>query len=200
MTGTLNNFILEPFLPHPSNTEYYVCVTSAREGDSILFTHEGGVDIGDVDAKALTLNLPVGAPFPSRETIAKTLLPHVPKEKKDTLVDFLIRLYSVYVDLHFAYLEINPLICLDAVNGGQPTIHYLDMAAKLDQTAESICGPKWAIARDLSIYDSGSQATTSKGKAVSADRGPPMVCFYRSYDYCYEISTSFTGLACSIWP
>ncbi|GBE87686.1 Probable ATP-citrate synthase subunit [Sparassis crispa] len=175
VTGTLNTFIVEPFLPHPSNTEYYVCITSAREGDAILFTHEGGVDIGDVDAKALTLNLPVGAPFPSRKTITDTLLKHVPAEKQGTLVDFLTRLYSVYVDLHFAYLEINPLICLDAVDGGQPTIHYLDMAAKLDQTAESICGPKWAIARDLSVYESGSQAVTSRGKAVSADRGPPMV-------------------------
>jgi len=66
------------------------------------------------------------------------------------------------------------LICLDAVNGGQPTIHYLDMAAKLDQTAESICGPKWAVARDLSVYEPAT-AATSKGK-VSADRGPPMVC------------------------
>ncbi|CCM06504.1 uncharacterized protein FIBRA_08774 [Fibroporia radiculosa] len=175
VTGTLNNFIVEPFLPHPSNTEYYVCITSAREGDAILFTHEGGVDIGDVDAKALTLQIPVNAPFPSRQAIADTLLKHVPAAKKETLVDFLIRLYSVYVDLHFAYLEINPLICLDGVNGGAPTIHYLDMAAKLDQTAESICGPKWALARDLSVYESGSQAITSKGKSVSADRGPPMV-------------------------
>lgn len=37
-TGTLNTFILEPFLPHPDGTEYYVCVNSAREGDWILFT------------------------------------------------------------------------------------------------------------------------------------------------------------------
>ena len=181
MTGTLNNFIVEPFLPHPSDAEYYVCINSAREGDYILFTHEGGVDIGDVDAKALKLSLPVNAPFPSRQTISDTLLKHVPAAKKETLVDFLIRLYSVYVDLHFAYLEINPLVVLDGVNGGQPTIQYLDMAAKLDQTAESICGPKWAIARDLSVYESGTQATTSKGKSVSADRGPPMVrvqCFW----------------------
>ncbi|KAF8198645.1 citrate synthase-like protein [Pholiota molesta] len=178
ITGTLNNFIVEPFLPHPSNTEYYVCITSAREGDSILFTHEGGVDIGDVDAKALVLNLPVTQPFPSRETIAATLLTHVPAEKKDTLVDFLIRLYSVYVDLHFAYLEINPLVVLDAVKGGEPQVCYLDMAAKLDQTAESICGPKWAIARDLSVYERNEDEATktaAKGGKVSADRGPPMV-------------------------
>ncbi|RXW15752.1 hypothetical protein EST38_g10102 [Candolleomyces aberdarensis] len=171
ITGTLNNFIVEPFLPHPSNTEYYVCITSKREGDAILFTHEGGVDIGDVDAKALVLDIPVTEAFPSRETIANTLLTHVPAEKKDTLVDFLTRLYSVYVDLHFAYLEINPLVVLDGVNGGEPQVCYLDMAAKLDQTAESICGPKWAVARDLTVYD----AAATKAAKVTADRGPPMV-------------------------
>ncbi|KAI0264643.1 ATP-citrate synthase [Gloeopeniophorella convolvens] len=175
VTGTLSNFILEPFFPHPSNAEYYVCITSQREGDSILFTHEGGVDVGDVDAKALKLDIIVGKPFPSRDAIASTLLKHVPAEKKQTLVDFLIRLYSVYVDLHFAYLEINPLVCIDGVDGGQPTIHYLDMAAKLDQTADSICGPKWAIARDLTVYETGPAQGSTQGKAVSADRGPPMV-------------------------
>ena len=36
--GTLNTFIIEPFCPHPAETEYYVCLTSAREGDWILFT------------------------------------------------------------------------------------------------------------------------------------------------------------------
>ena len=152
------------------------------------------MDIGDVDAKALTLHLPLTEEFPSRETIASTLLVHVPAEKKDTLVDFLIRLYSVYVDLHFAYLEINPLVVLDAVAGGEPQVCYLDMAAKLDQTAESICGPKWAIARDLSVYDrnedDASKAASSKGAKVSADRGPPMVCapsFFLDYQpahYC----------------
>ncbi|VDB92232.1 unnamed protein product [Peniophora sp. CBMAI 1063] len=81
---------------------------------------------------------------------------------KETLVDFLVRLYSVYVDLHFAYLAINPRICLDAVECGQPTIHYLDMAAKLDETAESICGPKRAIARDLSVYETAPQSVKGK--------------------------------------
>ena len=115
-------------------------------------------------------------------------------------MDFLTRLCSVYVDLHFAYLEINPLICLDAQPGQQPTIHYLDMAAKLDQTAESICGPKWAIARDLTVYEPGAQGTTGNRKTVSADRGPPMVncrnlaCALRSAN-----SSECVGVACSLW-
>ena len=54
---------------------------SAREGNSILLTHEGGVDVKDVDAKALILNLPVIKPFPSQEEITSTLLKHVPAEQ-----------------------------------------------------------------------------------------------------------------------
>ncbi|TFK47509.1 ATP-citrate synthase [Heliocybe sulcata] len=173
--GTLNTFIVEPFLPHPSNTEFYICIASARDEDTILFTHEGGVDIGDVDAKALRLSIPILKAFPSRAEIEATLLKHVPAEKKATLVDFIVRLYSVYVDLQFAYLEINPLVVLDGENGKEPQVQYLDMAAKLDQTAESICGPKWSVARDLSVYEGGAKGSASTGSKITADRGPPMV-------------------------
>lgn len=69
-----------------------------------------------------------------------------------------------------AYLEINPLVCLDGVDGKPPAIHFLDMAAKLDQTADFLCGPKWAIARDVA----GSVAAAPSA-GVKADRGPPMV-------------------------
>lgn len=168
-TGRISKFIVEPFLPHPAHTEFYVCINSVREGDYILFTHEGGVDVGDVDAKAYKLLIPVGKDLPTRELIKSTLLAKVEPEKQDVLVDFLIRMYSVYVDLHFAYLEINPLICLDATPTSPPQIHYLDMAAKLDQTADFICGPKWAIARDTS-----DTSSAIKGGKVQSDRGPPM--------------------------
>ncbi|KAJ6607933.1 citrate synthase-like protein [Mycena sp. CBHHK59/15] len=151
-TGTLTTFIVEPFLPHPSNTEYYICITSS----------------------ALRLALPVSVlsgegKFPSRDTIKSTLLGAVPAANKDALTDFILRLYAVYVHLHFTYLEINPLVCLD---GGE--IQFLDMAAKLDQTAESICGPMWAVARDLSLYEE-SFGGPKKASSVQADRGPPMV-------------------------
>ncbi|MCO5562265.1 hypothetical protein L7F22_015890 [Adiantum nelumboides] len=89
--------------------------------------------------------------------------------KKELLTDFLIRLYSVYVDLQFAYLEINPLVCTD-----DGLISYLDMAAKLDQTADFICGPKWSVARDPAVY-SDKAAAVSKPAAKGEERGPPMV-------------------------
>ncbi|KZS99851.1 uncharacterized protein LAESUDRAFT_718467 [Laetiporus sulphureus 93-53] len=86
---------------------------------------------------ALTLQLPTNAPNPSRQTITNTFLKHVPEVKKETLVDFLIRSF-VYVDLYFAYLEINQLICLDGINGDELTIYHLNLAAKPDQPMMSM--------------------------------------------------------------
>jgi ATP citrate (pro-S)-lyase len=56
---------------------------------------------------------------------------------------------------------------MDPTDGKPAEIFYLDMAAKLDQTADFLCGPKWAIARDIA-----GPSTDSK---IKADRGPPMV-------------------------
>ncbi len=53
----MRKFIVEPFLPHSQEEEAYVCIYSTRDKDVILFHHEGGVDIGDVDSKALKLEV-----------------------------------------------------------------------------------------------------------------------------------------------
>lgn len=103
---------MEPFVPHPQETEYYVNINSVREGDNILFYHEGGVDVGDVDAKASRLLVAPSEPFPSFSTVKKELLSKVPSKSQDVLLDFIVRLYSVYVDLQFTYLEINPLVVI----------------------------------------------------------------------------------------
>ena len=39
------------------NEEFYICILSHRYGDTILFHHEGGIDIGDVDAKVGVKNI-----------------------------------------------------------------------------------------------------------------------------------------------
>jgi ATP citrate (pro-S)-lyase len=103
---------VEPFVPHPQETEYYVNINSVREGDNILFYHEGGVDVGDVDAKASKLVIPPSEGFPSFAKVKKELLSKVPEKAQDVLLDFIVRLYSVYVDLQFTYLEINPLVVI----------------------------------------------------------------------------------------
>jgi ATP citrate (pro-S)-lyase len=50
---------------------------------------------------------------------------------------FIEALYKSYVDLYFTYLEINPLV----ISEGK--IYIMDLAAKLDATADFICRSKW---------------------------------------------------------
>ncbi|KAI1816430.1 ATP-citrate synthase subunit 2 [Poronia punctata] len=171
--GVLRQFLVEPFVPHPEGTEYYININSVRDGDWILFTHEGGVDVGDVDAKAEKLLVPVDlSEYPSNEEIASSLLSKVPKGVHNVLVDFITRLYAVYVDCQFTYLEINPLVVIPNAEGTSAEVHFLDLAAKLDQTADFECGAKWAIAR--SPANLGITAVSSAGDKVSVDAGPPI--------------------------
>ncbi|RYP42138.1 hypothetical protein DL767_000503 [Monosporascus sp. MG133] len=171
VSGALRHFLVEPFVPHPQDTEYYININSVRDGDWILFTHEGGVDVGDVDAKAEKLLIPVDlSQYPSNEEIAATLLKKVPKGIHNVLVDFISRLYAVYVDCQFTYLEINPLVVIPNADATSADVHFLDLAAKLDQTADFECGVKWAIARSPANLGIAAVATDK----ISIDAGPPM--------------------------
>lgn len=118
------------------NEEMYVCIYSHRSADTILFYHQGGVDIGDVDAKALKLDIPVNSEL-SLADIKGKLLAEVSGDKKERIAKFVFALYKTFADLYFTYLEINPLV-VTADN-----IYILDLAAKLDSTADFICRPKW---------------------------------------------------------
>jgi len=53
------------------------------------------------------------------------------------IAEFIESLYKIYVNLYFTYLEINPLVITDTA------IYVLDLAAKLDTTADFICKPDW---------------------------------------------------------
>ncbi|KEF55666.1 ATP-citrate synthase subunit 2 [Exophiala aquamarina CBS 119918] len=172
VVGTLRQFLVEPFVPHPQDTEYYININSVRDGDWILFTHEGGVDVGDVDAKAEKVLIPVDLKkFPSNQELAATLLKKVPKGVHNVLLDFIVRLYSVYVDCQFTYLEINPLVVIPNATGTSAEVHFLDLAAKIDQTADFECGTKWAIARSPAAL--GLPGVKADGK-VTIDVGPPL--------------------------
>lgn len=104
--GILKNFLIEPFVPHKQvnlipkirnvpvylkiitfffgycqEEEFYVCIYAAREGDYILFHHEGGVDVGDVDAKAQKLLIKVDEKI-DEDQVKKALLTKAPNDKR----------------------------------------------------------------------------------------------------------------------
>jgi len=136
-TGKLRKFIVEPFLAHKQEEEAYVCIYSKRDQDVILFYHEGGVDIGDVESKASSLEVPVQDVMEvDVDRVTSALLSQF-KGDKALVAKFIVALYKQYVDLYFTYLEINPLV----VTNGQ--VYILDLAAKVDATADFACRAKW---------------------------------------------------------
>ncbi len=136
VTGILDHFIVEPFILHNEEEEYYVAITSVREGDHILFYHQGGVDVGAVDEKAEKLLVPVGS-YPSAGDIEQKLLGNLKVEDRNIVAGFIEGLFKLYADCHFTFLEINPLVVVDG------RVHILDLAARLDSAADFLCKTKW---------------------------------------------------------
>lgn len=50
---------------------------------------------------------------------------------------FIEKLYLMYQNLYFTYLEVNPLVVTNE------SIYILDLAAKLDATADFVCRAVW---------------------------------------------------------
>ncbi len=134
--GQLTDFIIEPMVAHREADESYLAIMSTKDGDDILFYHKGGVDVGNIDDKAVRLEVPVGT-FPTYLEIEKKLLGQVPLDRKKRLSGFIEALFKFYADLNFTYLEINPIVVTNDL------VVPLDLAAKLDSTAEFESSEKW---------------------------------------------------------
>jgi len=136
IVGQLTHFIIEPMVLHKDSDECYLSMIATKDGDTIMFYHEGGINVGDVDEKATRLEVPIGT-FPTSMEIEKKLLQKVPLNRKKSISGFIESLFKFYADLNFTYLEINPIVVTD------DSVIPLDMAAKLDSTAEFESGEKW---------------------------------------------------------
>merc|ERR1719414_1239648 len=74
----------------------------------------------------------------TEEKVAAGLLGKLADEKKAGMSSFIVALFKFYKELHFAYLEINPLVML-----ADGSVVPLDLAAKVDETANFLCAQKW---------------------------------------------------------
>mmetsp|Transcript_14480 Transcript_14480/g.30869 ORF Transcript_14480/g.30869 Transcript_14480/m.30869 type:complete len:775 (-) Transcript_14480:1244-3568(-) len=137
-TGELDHFIIEPFLPHDQADEYYICVQNNKSGEEMLFYSEGGVDVGDVDAKASRLHVNIDEELTEEKIASAGLLTGVPEDRLPKLSSFFVALFQVYRKLNFTYMEINPIVV--TVDG---TIAPLDLAGKIDETAAFLCSSDW---------------------------------------------------------
>jgi ATP citrate (pro-S)-lyase len=135
-TGQLTHFIIKPYVPYKESDECYLAMVANAEGDTIMFYHEGGVNVGDIDTKASRMEVPIGT-YPTAQEIEKTLLGKLMGNRKKTAAGFIEALFKFYADLNFTYLEINPIVI------SEDSAVPVDLAAKLDSTAEFESGEKW---------------------------------------------------------
>ncbi len=134
--GHLTHFLIEPFVPHKPEEEYYIAMTTGEDEDIIYMSAFGGIDVEENWDKVVEVKIPITA---SDEEIKKIISENVPTDIKDKekYADFVYRLYKLFRDLHFAYLEINPLVMVEN------KIYPLDFVGKLDDTAQFVAGRKW---------------------------------------------------------
>ncbi len=136
ITGQLTHFIIKPCAFYKESDECYVAIMSTKDGDTIMFYHKGGVNVGDVDSKASRLEVPIGN-YPTAQEIETKLLMKLSADRKTRVAGFIEALFKFYADLNYTYLEINPVAVTE------DAVIPLDLAAKLDSTAEFESGEKW---------------------------------------------------------
>ncbi|MBW7955051.1 ATPase [Candidatus Gracilibacteria bacterium] len=123
LKGFLKNFIVEEFIPH--DEEFYVSITSKREGDELTFSNFGGIDIEENWEKTKSILI---SPL---EKLNKELILKNFGVKDEKILQVIIDLFNFYRDFDFAYLEVNPF----CFNKETKELVILDMVAKLDNTA-----------------------------------------------------------------
>ncbi|KAJ8569780.1 hypothetical protein K7X08_006357 [Anisodus acutangulus] len=131
--GPITTFIVEPFIPH--NEEFYINIVSERLGCSVSFSECGGIDIEENWDKVKTIFVPTGTSFTSE--ICAPLVATLPLEIKGVIEEFLKVVYTLFQDLDFTFLEMNPFTFVE----GKP--YPLDMRGELDDTAAFKNFKKW---------------------------------------------------------
>lgn len=131
--GKLTHFLVEPFVPH--REEFYVAISSDYDGDNIYFSPEGGICVEEKWDEVVQVRVDVLEGIDRIDLHPR--LPSTLGERLPVVESFIKALYRFYVDLGFAYLEINPF----TFDGG--SIVPLDLVAKLDDAEEYWQSKKW---------------------------------------------------------
>ncbi|KAI4373837.1 hypothetical protein MLD38_011909 [Melastoma candidum] len=131
--GPITTFIVEPFIPH--NEEFYLNIVSERLGSSISFSECGGIEIEENWDKVKTIFVPTGQSL-SSEVVAP-LVATLPLEIKAEIEEFIKVVFTLFQDLDFTFMEMNPFTLVN----GKP--YPLDMRGELDDTAAFKNFKKW---------------------------------------------------------
>lgn len=139
VTGNLTHFIVEPFIRHTDEQEFYIAASTDGDADILYLSASGGMHIEEQwDAVVSELRFSVTATDEEIEAaITKQVRELVSEEYQQSFTTFAIGFFQFFKDCHFAYLEINPFV----LEGD--TVHLLDAVARLDDTASHLMNARW---------------------------------------------------------
>jgi ATP-citrate lyase beta-subunit len=135
VTGELTHFLIEPFVK--ADREYYVAISSKRDGDEVLFSTEGGVDIEEKmkEGKVVEITAPITESIDNIDIESK--LPAELGPDKPKFASLIKGLFKYYQELGYAFLEINPFV----IQGNN--LIPLDLKCRLDDTAVFEASKMW---------------------------------------------------------
>lgn len=102
--GILTHFIIQPFVEH--DHEYFISIMTGRDDDKIYLSPKGGVDIEENWDSVSEIKVSIGGEFPKKEV--EKVVSSFPKDHQKQVLEFTEKLYKLFVDYDFAYLELNP--------------------------------------------------------------------------------------------
>lgn len=156
VTDKVTNYIIDVFVPHEEDKEYYTAIRSTVDGDVIYISPKGGIFVEENWDQVVQIPVPIDANIDEMDVESKVPAA-IPGEDRAKVATFVKALYKFYADLQFAYFEINPFV----VQGD--TIFPLDIKAKLDDTAEFECKEKWG---DIEYPPSFGKKSTAEEKYI----------------------------------
>jgi len=158
--GNLTHFIVEPFTPHTQEQEYYISATTVGEDDVLYMSAEGGMEVEENWDKVVEVKVPITLDENAIEQLIRANVPaHIPAQDKARFSSFAIQFFKFYRDMHFAYLEINPLVMI----GNE--MHILDLVARLDDTAGYLMRETWGDIEYPTAF--GMEDLSPEEKAIS---------------------------------
>lgn len=153
--GKLTHFLIEPFVPHKEDEEWYAAIRSERDEDIVYFSTKGGIYVEENWDKVRHIPVPITAD-PAKLDFSKDLSDA--GARRDTAAAFIKALYGFYAANGFTYLEVNPFTFTK-----DGSIVPLDLVAKVDDTAVFDCRKVWG---DLEFPKAFGTANTKEEEFV----------------------------------
>ncbi len=156
----LTHFLVEPFMPHSQEEEYYISATCVGDDDMLYMSAEGGMEVEEGwDEKVTEVAFKI---TDSEEIISTRIRNNIPADvadkDKEAFAEFAIGFFRAYRELNFAYLEINPFV----LQGNK--VELLDMVAKLDDTAGFMMVEEWGAVAYPTAF--GMEAKSPEVEAI----------------------------------